>query len=78
MVYVGLNQNNLQCVCSQCGSLTQMDTIKMFFTCAENESVCDTEKHTEVPDTTALPPTLPPLELDPVGESGSAAPQRGL
>ncbi len=45
-----------------------------FFTCAENES----EKCTEASDTTAPPPTLPPLELDPVGESGPGAPQRRL
>ena len=31
--------------------------IKKIFTCAENESVCDTEKHTEASDT-AMPPLL--------------------
>lgn len=42
-------------------------------TCAENES--DTEKHSDASDTKAL---LPPLELHPVGESGSAARHRRL
>ena len=36
------------------------------------------EKRTEASDTTAPPPTLPPLELEPVGDSGSGTPQRRL
>lgn len=40
-------------------------------TCAENEPICDTEKRATASDITAPPPRLPPLELDPVGESGS-------
>lgn len=45
------------------------------FTCTENESLFDTENRRDASDTAALPPVLPPLELDPVGESGSGAPQ---
>lgn len=44
-------------------------------TCAENEPICDTEKRTAASDITAPPPRLPPLELDPVGESDSRIPQ---
>lgn len=44
-------------------------------TCAEKDPICDTEKRAVASDITAPPPRLPPLELDPVGESGSWIPQ---
>lgn len=43
---------------------------KKFFTCAENEFLCDSENCIEASDTSVLPL----LELDPVGESGSGPP----
>lgn len=49
-----------------------------FFTCPENESVSDAENRPEASDTAGLPPTLPPLELDPVGDPGSRPPQGRL
>lgn len=44
-------------------------------TCAENEPICGAEKHVAASDIKASPPRLPPLELDPVGDSGSGIPQ---
>lgn len=44
-------------------------------TCAEKEPICGAEKHVAASDIKASPPWLPPLELDPVGDSGSGIPQ---
>lgn len=48
---------------------------KTIVTCAEKEPICGAEKQVAASDIKASPPRLPPLELDPVGDSGSGIPQ---